>query len=142
MNDDMIKIQNYIKKLETQIIDEKNKLKPLMIEALLNKMRDFFKEFPKIKQIGYFQYTPYWCDGDICTFCAQTEDLEEYFDVCNLDFDYDDDYSEKLQIAWNNIMEKFKNDDLLLMFGDHKAIHFKNEDGLVHLEISNYEYHA
>lgn len=55
-------------------------------------MKDFFKLVPQVKQVRWDQYTPYFNDGDSCTFSVNEPYFSNY--LHNSD-DYDeDDYDE------------------------------------------------
>lgn len=74
-----------------------------------------FKEHPDLKQFAWRQYTPYFNDGDVCTFSVNTYDPrindEEWFegtsDLCG---------------PVRKALENFRDEDYLAAFGDHVEV--------------------
>lgn len=71
------------------------------IKAIREIMKDFFKQFPEVKELRWEQFIPYFNDGDVCEF--QLYDLI-FFGYSN-DFDPKDDESydewEYYESFWN-----------------------------------------
>lgn len=57
--------QEQIKKLKKEMLEASNKVFTEMTGIL-------FKDHPKLKSFSWVQYTPYFNDGDTCTFSAGT----------------------------------------------------------------------
>lgn len=70
MNNDKFAIlrekQEGIKKLKEEMLEESNKIFTEMTKVI-------FEEHPKVKSFGWNQYTPYFNDGETCTFFANTD---------------------------------------------------------------------
>lgn len=70
----MSSLDEYKKKVQ-----ELSKARDEMTKQLAGEFTSLFKEFfeknPDIKSFGWTQYTPYFNDGDTCTFSANTYDL-------------------------------------------------------------------
>jgi len=68
--------QEEIKKMKKEMIEASNKIFTELTKSI-------FEEHPKVKSFGWNQYTPYFNDGDTCTFSANTDYIrinEEYVD--------------------------------------------------------------
>ena len=70
MNNDKFAIlrekQEGIKKLKEEMLEESNKIFTEMTKVI-------FEEHPKVKSFGWNQYTPYFNDGETCTFSANVD---------------------------------------------------------------------
>lgn len=70
MNNDKFAIlrekQEGIKKLKEEMLEASNKIFTEMTKVI-------FEEHPKVKSFGWNQYTPYFNDGETCTFFANTD---------------------------------------------------------------------
>jgi hypothetical protein len=144
-------------KLITMLEDVSKKraeLSKQMISALQEGIAEFMKEHPSIKAIGWTQFTPYFNDGDTCTFSvgeiygSMNENPPEDF--------YDDDLdggwftlntysvknieglspSEKTELVeFAKALSKAE-DDLQAAFGDHVKVIIK-QDGI---DVEDYEH--
>jgi len=61
-------IQKQIDKLEKQAVKESEKL-------ISKGFKEIFKKHPDLQSFSWTQYTPYFNDGDECTFSANTESI-------------------------------------------------------------------
>jgi hypothetical protein len=148
--------------------EEINKLKKEMLEAS-NKIftdltKTIFEDHPKIKSFGWNQYTPYFNDGDTCTFSANVDYI--YINGESVDdsdwvsknkiINYgtwnrekkvyegrveipNEDYDEEMSIATDEIQEflrNFDNDFFISQFGDHAEIMITAEG----VSIDEYEH--
>ena len=70
MNNDKFAIlrekQEGIKKLKEEMLEASNKIFTEMTKVI-------FEEHPKVKSFGWNQYTPYFNDGETCTFSANVD---------------------------------------------------------------------
>ena len=70
MNNDKFAIlrekQEEIKKLKEEMLEASNKI-------FTDLTKTIFEENPKVKSFGWNQYTPYFNDGETCTFSANTD---------------------------------------------------------------------
>lgn len=106
------------KKEPVQIREEIEKLK----ETLINKTEELFKEgckelfkkYPSLICFHWTGFTPYFNDGEPCTFISN----HCYFD---LDLD-DDEFEEAINKDVKNFLSNFDDDDMLIMFGDHVSV--------------------
>lgn len=97
-----------IEKLKTSFQEAKNKLiedgKVLFHEAL----SDVFEKHPKLNSFGWKQYTPYWNDGEPCTFgLGQVEEINGYEDN-SYDSSPNQDEGGEGYNPWNNISISWK----------------------------------
>lgn len=118
----------------------------------------FDKSNGKIKSIGWTQYTPYFNDGDECTFSVNTDyslqiNGEDCDEIESLDWrikyylkngEYSEDKTDDWDIELFNIVEEFKKliqsiDDEFLkdLFGDHVLVTV-HDDGRI--ETEEYEH--
>jgi hypothetical protein len=58
--------QEEIKKMKKEMVEASNKIFTELTKSI-------FEEYPKVKSFGWNQYTPYFNDGDTCTFSANTD---------------------------------------------------------------------
>ena len=70
MNNDKFAIlrekQEEIKKLKEEMLEASNKI-------FTDLTKTIFEEHPKLESFGWSQYTPYFNDGETCTFSANTD---------------------------------------------------------------------
>jgi len=70
MNNDKFAIlrekQEGIKKLKEEMLEESNKIFTELTKTI-------FEDHPKVKSFGWNQYTPYFNDGETCTFSANVD---------------------------------------------------------------------
>ena len=134
--------------------EEISKIKTELREKLRNNFhgltKELFQTFPELKSIGWKQYTPYFNDGDTCTFSANTDCISingEYVDDSNWvsetnitnygNWNRDKkvyegrtevpnlDYDSELVKGCDEISEflrNFENDFYITRFGDHAQI--------------------
>lgn len=84
--------------------------------------KKIFEAHPKLQSWRWTQYTPYFNDGDECTFSANTDygwikrdgDEEESEDVS-----FSVESKDKDVAAIGRLMHEFEDDDYKFMFGDH-----------------------
>ena len=105
MNNDKFAIlrekQEGIKKLKEEMLEASNKIFTEMTKVI-------FEEHPKVKSFGWNQYTPYFNDGETCTFFANTDYI--YINGDNVD---DSDWINETIITnygnWNREEKVYKN---------------------------------
>jgi len=127
---------------------------------------EVFKANPALISFSWSQYTPYWNDGDTCTFSSNAEypsitfkasdgktvkndennGTLVFFDAEDTDVEYEvpeDEYDkytkqiEKLNVKVSSFLGNFSDDDFLTMFDDHQLITV-NRNGKV--ETEDYEH--
>lgn len=103
------------------------------------RLQEFMKAHPTVKQVKWTQYTPYFNDGDTCTFRLNSvgfyfegDDLEGSAGEFELWGEYDSTYNKDRAAligreAWDACKEFSKglnsiDDALLSLFGDHVEV--------------------
>ena len=59
--------------LKAKIAKAKAEMEATAKTAFADMAKEFFTDNPTVLAFGWTQYTPYWNDGDVCTFRAQTD---------------------------------------------------------------------
>jgi hypothetical protein len=59
--------------LKAKIAQAKAEMEATAKTAFSDMAKEFFNDNPTVLAFGWTQYTPYWNDGDVCTFRAQTD---------------------------------------------------------------------
>lgn len=111
--------------------------------------QDIFEQFPEIASFAWTQYTPYWCDGDVCEF-----GVNDYFDVTTVDGDEWEDVSTHYQHPENSpyyrpktredevgdalsaMVSSVDEETMKEMFGDHVKVTVSREG----IEVEEYEH--
>ena len=97
-------------------------------EAFLEASNEVFNKYPNIESFSWTQYTPYFNDGDECTFSAQTEYPQLTFtDGTEIDINYgegdaDAEVVAKEIAAVKTFLAQFDESDYEEMFGDHVRV--------------------
>lgn len=60
------------KEARAKMVEAKKQIKKTANDAFTEMSADFFENNPAILSLCWAQYTPYWNDGDTCTFSANT----------------------------------------------------------------------
>lgn len=93
-----VSIENKIRKLNNQVSKLQNEISKESKKAFKQMTKDIFKKYPDLKSFSWNQYTPYFNDGDICSFGVYIDYIsingsEEYecaFDIESLAEDVKD----------------------------------------------------
>lgn len=142
-----------LKDLATKFTEVKTKMMAEGQEALKVEFAKVFEAYPEITVIKWNQYTPYFNDGDTCTFgvhefaisnAANAEDVTHYGDY---DGDNDDEWvgnlygemGQKYPLIYE--LDRFCSTEigeeiLLMTFGDHQIVTV-TRDGM---EVEEYEH--
>jgi hypothetical protein len=139
------KAQKKFDDLKKKIADAQQELKITAKTLFKELSAGLFDENPTIVSFGWTQYTPYWNDGDTCTFSANTEyptvtvlasdgikvkHDENYGETVWLDPEDEEiehttdseKYEKEIEKATEKVadfLQNFSDDDLETMFGDH-----------------------
>ena len=113
------------------------------IEEFRQKMRDEGKQFfgeiskeifdahPTLAEFSWTQYTPYFNDGDPCTFSAHHEspsmvvDGEDNEDDDGWYSDKDESPRANIWRSVSNSLKQFSDEDMEMLFGDHCRVTVK-----------------
>lgn len=125
---DYVKIKEKINQLKKEAQEDCK-------EIFQNALKDIFKKFPKLESVSWTQYTPYFNDGEECTFSRHDPEItyneKEYDNIGEWSFNPENRYSEEylkvegLQESWkeiNELMLTFEDEDFEFMFGDHVKV--------------------
>jgi hypothetical protein len=139
-----------LKEKKKEIAKLKAEAQQMASDAFDSFCKEIFEKHPKVESFGWSQYTPYFNDGDTCTFSANTDYISingEYVDdskwvsktnvtnwgTWNRELKVYEgrtevpnlDYNEDLSKASDEIVEflsNFDNDFYITRFGDHAEI--------------------
>lgn len=91
----------------------RNEMALVAKDVILDSIRPIFEKYPELQSVSWTQYTPYFNDGDACTFGIglvtanfEPEQEEEWKDWC--------DVSRQVE----SLLEEIGEDTLNLVFGD------------------------
>jgi hypothetical protein len=104
MNNDKFAIlrekQEGIKKLKEEMLEESNKIFTELTKTI-------FEDHPKVKSFGWNQYTPYFNDGETCTFSANV-DYIYINETCVDDSDWVSEKTITNYGTWNRETKKYE----------------------------------
>ena len=123
-----------IKQLQAEFEAVKNKMRDTGKEAFKQEVDKIFAEHPELESFGWNQYTPYFDDGDTCTFSAGEVNMingnQEYGD--------DDWWAENVSSGWGkdkktgplyeawekaaDLVASCPSELLEMTFGDHVSV--------------------
>ena len=133
VKDDFLSIKEEMKRLRDEA---RSKVKNFFIKG----MDSIFDMYPEVKSVNWHQYTPYFNDGDECTFrCYAADDFGvngygDYNDngddgeINVLEYDYNNgrQYTyhkgEEIQNTISGFLGQLDSDDYKTMFGDHAKV--------------------
>ena len=153
-----------LKEKQKEIAKLKAEAQQMASDAFDSFCREIFEKHPKIESFGWSQYTPYFNDGDTCTFSANVDYISingEYVDdskwvnettvvdwgTWNRDLriyegrvevpnlDYDSELSKGADEI-TEFLRNFDNDFYITRFGDHAEITV-SKDGV---DVDEYEH--
>jgi hypothetical protein len=139
------KAQKKFDDLKKKIADAQQELKATAKTLFKELSAEIFNENPTLVSFGWTQYTPYWNDGDTCTFSANTEyptvtvlasdgkkvrHDENYGETVWLDPEDEEiehttdseQYDQEIELVSEKVgdfLRNFSDEDLETMFGDH-----------------------
>ncbi len=115
-----------IKKAKKEITELKKQLQKKVKATFHDAVKELFKENPKLTSISWTQYTPYFNDGDACTFSSNHEYADINGDEEDNDEEVDSGLTDKelgnLEKTVHEFLRNFDDDDMLSMFGDHVKV--------------------
>jgi len=137
--DDFLTIKQEMKRLRDEA---RSKVKNFFIKG----MNKVFEMYPEVKSVSWTQYTPYFNDGDECTFRAHTDYFGvNGFDECNdegeegainvIDYDYSNGgrqykyhKGKEIHEAIRSFLKQLDSDDYKTMFGDHALVVVRKDE--------------
>jgi hypothetical protein len=130
-------------------IEEAQKFCQETVRAIFDEgAAEVFAKHPRLKSFGWSQYTPYWCDGDVCEFSAMNDypdivlsgnDMEGDIEICEGHADARSLTYEEDKVICEDVKDflgGFDDDDLLMMFEDHATVTVTRES----VEVSECEH--
>lgn len=124
-----------LQEIKATIAKARKEMEDVAKKAFAEVAADVFTKFPTLQSFGWTQYTPYFNDGDECTFRCNsdcptltflTDGEEEEFDT-NYGDEPDDpktpaDLREKAEEAVQEFLGAFEDDDMQTMFDNHVRV--------------------
>ena len=98
----------------------------------IKNLKDVFEKYPQLKKVYWHAYTPYFNDGEECTFSSGHDDPE--FEAEGVQ--YDDPTYKNIRADLKSFLVQFDDDLMKNLFGDHVEIVVTKEG----IEISEYEH--
>lgn len=110
-------------------------------------VKPVFEKYPQLERISWTQYTPYFNDGDPCTFSSgasypsmkfagtAAEDDDDEHEESYFKNDDASDEAECYRMAVQ-VLDSFDDDDYEMLFGDHARV-ILNPSGI---EVEDYEH--
>ena len=102
------------------LVEEIDRLKQELTQkaknGLMQCLRELFELHPEVRKIQFTAYTPYWNDGDECTYwcnayCADINKDEEYPEV-----------SRDVVDVFRNALKQLNSDTWMDIVGDHVSV--------------------
>lgn len=129
--------KQYFESMKNKIKEFSEKMKTEGKQFFLDQSKELFENNKNLDSFGWNQYTPYYNDGESCTFSANTDyPFVNIVGEENQDEDswYKDDDNSPQAITWRNVksfLNQFSDTDLEMMFGDHVSIRVTEKEVLV-----------
>jgi hypothetical protein len=117
--------------LKAKIAEAKKQMEETAKTAFADMAKEFFDANPTVLAFGWTQYTPYWNDGDVCTFRAQTDYPTVTMLVDGQALTYDenrgeitDNDGEEIRTAenWKRVFEGMRDAKVSSIYSDGKTV--------------------
>ena len=114
-----------------KLVDEINKLKEELTQkaqdGLMECLEELFKQHPEVKKIQFTAYTPYWNDGEECTYwcnasSASINDSEDDWDGEDEDEDEYPEVSQEVIDIFQEALGQLDDDTWKDIVGDHALV--------------------
>lgn len=120
-----------------KLADIKKEMLKIGQKAFAEESKLVFEQFPTLKAFSWLQYTPYWCDGDACTFSVDSYDfgirldgMEDIVSPVTGSSEEDDEailedndtLAKEITKVLTDFIGGFDEDVMLQMFGDHAEV--------------------
>jgi hypothetical protein len=121
-----------------KMAEARKEAESILKEVFLESLKDLFESNKKLQHFRFHAYTPYFNDGDECTYGVYCDEPVIILDGEEDDGDsygYYPDNKEKndLQNEIARTLYQFDHEDYKTMFGDHVSIQV-NRDGTINTE--------
>lgn len=127
-------LQEKFESFKKQVEDLRMKLQETGEQFLLEHFKETFNKHQNLKEVRWTQYTPYFNDGEECTFRSN----HEWADIEGVDGELDYDSKEYKEIKENirEFLSQFDDELLRNLFGDHVEIIVTKEG----ISVEEYEH--
>jgi hypothetical protein len=106
-------LQEQFSTFKAEVEELRMKLQKTGEQFLAQNFKELFEKYPKLETISWSQYTPYFNDGEECTFRSN----HKYADIEGID--YNDKEYEIIEKELQDFMGQFDDELLCNLFGDH-----------------------
>lgn len=113
---------NNIQAISQRMADLRKEMSEMGQESIFDLFKDFFAKHPEITGIQWTQYTPYFNDGDACTFSVHTD----YTSIRNQDGEWDEEGGCDIPEI-GKLFGDIPDEMMLAIFGDHAQIEMLND---------------
>ena len=113
-------IQEKFESFKKQVEDLRMQLQKTGEQFLIEHFKETFAKYPNLKQVQWTQYTPYFNDGEECTFSSN----HQWAEIEGIDGELDYNSKEYKEIKENirEFLSQFDDELLKNLFGDHVEI--------------------
>jgi hypothetical protein len=125
----MSELMDRLKEAKAKIAAARKDALEVMKGAFSEASQELFAANPLLESFGWRQYTPYFNDGDECTFRANTDfpyvnglDEDDYYDEKPNENTLTEEQRKSLTSVVRNFLDQFSNEDFKDMFGDHVKV--------------------
>ncbi len=106
--------------LKKQIDSVKEKMSEIGESFFAKKFNDIFKKYPNLKEVSWNAYTPYFNDGEPCTFNSNHK-------YAGISFFKKNKENEKAETEIEEFLSQFDDDLMLAFFDEEVSIKINNE---------------
>ena len=127
-------LQEKFESFKKQVEDLRMKLQETGEQFLIEHFKETFIKHQNLKEVRWTQYTPYFNDGEECTFRSN----HEWADIIGVDGELDYSSKEYKEIKENirEFLSQFDDELLRNLFGDHVEIVVTKEG----ISVEEYEH--
>lgn len=111
-------LQEKITEFKSQVSKLRESLKETGEQFLKENLKDMFEKFPQLEVISWTQYTPYFNDGEECTFSSN----HDWPEIEGEGLKYGEPAYEEIRNHLKNFMAHLDDDLMYDLFGDHVQI--------------------
>lgn len=132
MNKNKEELQKEFTEFKIQIDELREKLVHTGEQFLVKNFKEIFNNHPKLEEVRWTAYTPYFNDGEECTFRSghKSPELE------GKDLPYDGKEYKEIENKIEEFMGQFDDDLMYDLFGDHVEIVVTAEG----MSVENYDH--
>ena len=134
----MSEIINKIDNLIQEFQDKKAQLVNQLKVEFPNLFTHIFEKYPNLEAFQWTQYTPYFNDGDECTFGVNDAYYIKRFQDEEFVAPYKEDGNRKIAKEINSILVQIDNDSMRTMFGDSVEVKLY-KDGTIKIDEYDHE---